>query len=248
MSQEKNRIKFKDFQSVFIDVWEFVVINIVVSIIYIALFLLIDTEYIEKKLNNNIFLSMEMLITASFILIQIFIFILLVIKKYKLNHKTIESLIKNDESSMLELKSSVRWDFNLNGINKELEHSILKTIAGFSNAVGGTLLIGVSDDKKIIGLQDDYNTLKRKDRDGFMQYLSKIITYNLGNNIMQNLSIKIINYESKEICRVDVSPDKNPVFISQKGKDEFFIRTANITIPLSVKETYQYLQRRNSKI
>lgn len=248
MSQNKNRIKFKDFQIVFNQVWEFIVINIIVCIMYITFLLLIDTEYIEKKLNNKIFLNMEMLITISFILVQIFIFILLTIKKYKLSHKTIESLLKGDENNLLELKSSIRWDFNLNNRNKQLEHSILKTIAGFSNAVGGTLLIGVSDDKEIIGLQYDYNTLKRKDRDGFIQYLSKIITYSLGNNIMKNLSIKIRNYEKKEICRVDVLPDKNPVFVSHNGKDGFYIRTANITIPLSVKETYQYLQRRKIKI
>ena len=46
-------------------------------------------------------------------------------------------------------------------INRSLEEIVLKTIAGFLNGDGGTLLIGVTDDKQIIGLENDYKTLKK---------------------------------------------------------------------------------------
>jgi len=249
MSLQKNKkLIINNFKDVFHEVKEFLVINILVGLIFIILFLLIDLEFIENQLSNIIFFSMEMFVAIFYILVQVIILMIMVITKYKLNSKTMENLLKEDESNTLELKSSIRWDFKLKKVNKDLEHSILKTIVGFSNADGGTLLIGISDDKKIIGLQEDYATLKRKDKDGFIQYLTQIITNNLGNNIIQNLSISVINHSGKEICRVDVLPDKDPVFISQSGKDEFYIRAANITIPLSVKETYLYLQKRNTKI
>lgn len=243
-SRKKRKILRKDIINVFDEVREYVVINIGLGLIFILLFLLIDVEFVEHNLNRIFLISLEMLVAIFYILVQIIILIIMVIKKYKLSHKTIENLLKEDESNTLELKSSVRWDYKLNRVNKDLEHSILKTIAGFSNSDGGTLLIGVSDDKKIIGLQKDYATLKRKDNDGFVQLLTKIITNNLGKNIIQNLSINILFQSGKEVCRVDILPSKDPVFVSHNGNDEFYIRAANITIPLSVKETYLYLQRR----
>ena len=41
-----------------------------------------------------------------------------------------------------------------------IERTIVKTIAGFMNAHGGTLLIGVDDDGKAIGLEKDYKLVK----------------------------------------------------------------------------------------
>jgi predicted HTH transcriptional regulator len=133
----------------------------------------------------------------------------------------------------------------LNKVNKDLMHSILKTIAGFSNSDGGTLLIGISDDKLVLGLDKDYDTLKRKDKDGFIQYLTQMILNNLGINIMRNISINIKTVSGKDVCQIEVLPANEPIFLTYNGKDEFFIRTANMTIPLTIKESYVYLQRRN---
>jgi predicted HTH transcriptional regulator len=35
------------------------------------------------------------------------------------------------------------------------------------NAEGGTLIIGVDDEYKVLGLQKDYETLKKQNPDGF---------------------------------------------------------------------------------
>ncbi len=70
------------------------------------------------------------------------------------------------ESAGLEFKSSARWDFKENRINKALEQVILKTCAAFLNTDGGALLIGVDDDGKVVGLERDYKTLgKKRNRD-----------------------------------------------------------------------------------
>ena len=46
---------------------------------------------------------------------------------------------------------------------------VVKTLAGFLNAEGGTLLIGVDDAGAVIGLAGDYEALRKRDRDGFEQ-------------------------------------------------------------------------------
>jgi predicted HTH transcriptional regulator len=43
--------------------------------------------------------------------------------------------------------------------NKEMERAIIKALVGFLNAEnGGTLIIGVSDTREVLGLQPDYSS------------------------------------------------------------------------------------------
>ena len=58
----------------------------------------------------------------------------------------LQTLIAQGESANLEFKSSFRWDLRENKVNRALEGVILKTLAGYMNGNGGTLLIGVADD------------------------------------------------------------------------------------------------------
>ena len=69
---------------------------------------------------------------------------------------------------MLEFKASFLFDLKRYEFNDEIEihpknpHSIAKTIAAFANSQGGKLYVGIrDDDKKILGLEHDYNILEK---------------------------------------------------------------------------------------
>lgn len=221
----------------------FFLANLFISLFFIFMLLFIDIEYLNY-LRSSTLISLELIIAIIFIVLQFVIFTLLVFLKYSGNRKSIENLIHYDESLRLEFKSSVRWDYLQNKVNRVLEHNILKAVSGFSNAEGGTLLVGISDEKQVLGLEHDYSTLKRKDKDGFIQHLSKLLAISLGKQIVRNVSIEISQIKGKDVCRIDVLPSREPVFVSFDGKDEFYIRTGNITIPLTVKETYRFLNKK----
>lgn len=68
-------------------------------------------------------------------------------------------MINEGEHERLEFKETLRWDAAAATPNKKLEDVVVKTLAGFANRVGGTLLIGVADDGTIRGLERDYNCL-----------------------------------------------------------------------------------------
>ena len=70
-----------------------------------------------------------------------------------------EDLIAEGESDELEFKSSLRWDYKQEAVNKRLEDVVVKSIAAFGNGQGGTLLIGVNDVGTPLGLEHDYTTL-----------------------------------------------------------------------------------------
>ncbi len=56
----------------------------------------------------------------------------------------LERLMAGEESDVVEFKTSARWDTD-GKVTKKAPAVITKTIAGFANAKGGTLLIGVND-------------------------------------------------------------------------------------------------------
>jgi len=72
----------------------------------------------------------------------------------------LEEIIESGEDTFLEFKSTMRWNLREEKQDKKMEEIILKSISAFSNSEGGKLLIGVDDNGEVLGLQDDYNTLK----------------------------------------------------------------------------------------
>jgi schlafen family protein len=57
-----------------------------------------------------------------------------------------------DEGDTVEFKSALRWDYDKGQPSKEIERAIAKMIVGFLNsAQGGTLVVGMSDTKEILG-------------------------------------------------------------------------------------------------
>ncbi len=68
----------------------------------------------------------------------------------------LKSRITHGETSKLEFKSSLRWNFKANRDDSKMELAVLKTIAAFCNTNGGELLIGVNDDQTIVGIEHDH--------------------------------------------------------------------------------------------
>lgn len=164
--------------------------------------------------------------------------------KTELN-KDLRSIIEQGEGSYLEFKSSLRWDMVESRTNRSLEGVVLKTLAGFLNShKGGTLLIGVADDGDIIGLEKDYQTLKKPNQDGFEQTLMAAIATNLGADICQFVHVLFHVIDDKEVCRLIVSPAPRPVFLEQGNTPKFFVRTGGGTRDLNIQEALDYVHSR----
>ncbi|MDN5771352.1 MAG: ATP-binding protein, partial [Microlunatus sp.] len=92
-------------------------------------------------------------------------------------HCPIGELLASGESAHLEFKSTLRTAAATGEVMKPLEVAVLKTIAAFANSRdGGTLLIGVADDKSVHGLVSDYASLHkdgRDDQDTFALHLNQ---------------------------------------------------------------------------
>jgi len=166
---------------------------------------------------------------------------LLLQKQERELRRNVLSLIEGGESEKVEFKSSLRWDFKMGNVNKELERSVLKSIAGFLNVQGGTLIIGVGDNGDITGIEKDCNTFKRKSRDGFEQCIVQLISNYLGTDLCSQVHMMFHHVGGKEVCRVYLEPSPRPVYL-QNGKDvRYYLRTGNSTRELNVEEAMHYI-------
>jgi len=170
-----------------------------------------------------------------------------------LSRNEIEKLIVGGETEYVEFKSSIRWDYREEKVNKILEYVILKSIAAFANAKGGTLLIGVSDDLEVLGLEKDFNTLKKQDADYFELHTRKLINNQYGIAFSnENILMVFFTFNDKTICSIQIKASNTPVFLKSKSKqgqeiEKFYVRSGNASQEIaSLKEVNEYIKIRFS--
>jgi DNA-binding response OmpR family regulator len=153
----------------------------------------------------------------------------------------LRDLIATGESERLEFKASLRWDFRQQKTNKDLETKIVQTVAAFLNAhEGGTLLIGVADNGTIVGLDHDYQTLKKNNRDGFQAHAYQLFIEKYGKDVASLVHLGFEAIDGRDVCRVYAQPAHKPIYIDRR----LYIRTGNMTHELSAQEAVEYTHER----
>ncbi len=148
------------------------------------------------------------------------------------------------ESAAVEFKASLRWDVQEQRVNKALERVVAKTVAGFLNGRGGTLLLGVDDAGGIPGLAADYATLTRPDRDGFERHLMQSLTAALGTAARRFVAATFADVAGADVCVLSIGPADAPVYLREAGDARLYLRTGNATTPLPLDEAVRYVRSR----
>ena len=182
---------------------------------------------------------------------------------------TLKELLMDNESQTLEFKASTWSEYHGESgelIDKQksergvLEDSVVKTIAGFLNTSGGTLLIGVKDKPRsdlgtiaeVLGIEPEYRWLKKgkRDTEGYEHKLLEALRNAFSNEtaVQTHTTISFPVYEDLTICRVDVQPlprngPNNALYINTKkmGDDKFFTRSGDSTISNSMETAFNYI-------
>jgi hypothetical protein len=158
--------------------------------------------------------------------------------------KSFPVLLSQGESSILEFKSSFRWDIKENKVNRNLENVIIKTLAGFLNSDGGTLLIGVDDNGNLIGLEKDYENLKKQNRDGFEQAVMTLISTKLGTTTCGSILVMFHSAKGKDACRIIAMPSPRPIYVKDGNITKFYMRTGCSTRELNLQDAVDYISMR----
>jgi len=165
----------------------------------------------------------------------------------KVLKRNIISIIEGGENDRVEFKSSLRYDYNRNITDANLEEVIVKTIAGFMNANGGDLLIGIDDNGSILGLEHDFVSLKKKNQDGFELKIYQLINNYIGIEFCSLVQLTFYSIEGNDICVLRIDAAEWPVYVYKGDKTAFYVRIGNSTKPMTIKEAVRYIDNRKSE-
>jgi hypothetical protein len=152
----------------------------------------------------------------------------------------IVELIRLGESATLEFKSTLQWDVIQGKQNTGLRKQVLKTVAAFLNSAGGTLVIGVEDDGNVYGLENDL-VLVNKSPDKFANLVTSLLTEEIGGEFASFIRLRLEQLNGQQICVVDVTAAKEPVYIKGERGSEFYIRFGPTSRMLDTEEAVNYI-------
>ena len=154
----------------------------------------------------------------------------------------IKAIVRSGEDKTTEFKETLSVDVRTGKKEKYIEISALKTVAGFLNTEGGTLLIGVSDDGGIPGVGPEVAKFHSGVTDNYLLHFKNLIKSKIGEKYYPQLDWKLEAVDGKNVLVVRVASGTEPAFIG----DDFYVRTNPATDKLQGEKLYKYLSQRFS--
>jgi hypothetical protein len=153
-------------------------------------------------------------------------------------------IIASGESEKLEFKSTITTNIQTGENDKRMEKAVLKTMVAFLNTSGGVLMIGVSDDGSIYGV--DENAFDSRDK--MSLHLTHMISSKIGDEFFPYISFRLIDMsEDKAIIRVDCEKCKKPVFLKDGKVEEFYVRSGPSSVMLTGSNLVNYVSNKSNK-
>ncbi len=150
---------------------------------------------------------------------------------------TLLALIAKGEGDSVEFKSTLRWNLHADRSDKSIENACLKTVAGYLNTDGGTLLVGVDDDGQVIGLGNDHF----KNEDKLLLHWVNLVKSYLGAEYIPYMRSIIKNAGDQRVLVVECLPSTKPAFFKRDNDESFFVRMSNTTQALKASESVAYI-------
>jgi hypothetical protein len=155
----------------------------------------------------------------------------------------IAELIRNGENEKVEFKSSLSYDYQKKNKSKDVELSVAKSVAAFLNSDGGCLLIGVKDNKTILGIRKDFSLIKKSSNDAFELHFTNILNRYIGAENRPYVTMRFAKLAGKTVA-IAIVPKRGPreVYLTLEGQPSFYIRSGNSSQPLDVKQATAYIK------
>ena len=153
---------------------------------------------------------------------------------------SVTELIAEGENGALEFKSTLRTNLHTGQQDNKMQLSALKTIAGFLNNKGGTLLIGVSDDGTPLGLDAD----KFASDDKMGLHLVNLVRDRIGDVFLPYVHQHFNEQGGVTILAVKCEAGPKPAFVKDGAVQRFFVRGGNATAELSGASVTDYVKQR----
>lgn len=153
---------------------------------------------------------------------------------------SVAELIAGGETGAVEFKSTLRTNLHTGQVDEKIHLSALKTIAGFLNANGGTLLIGVADNGEVLGLSAD----GFPNEDKMSLHLVNLIKDRIGDVFLPYVHPHFEDQDDGRVLAIRCERGPKPAFIKDAGQQKFFVRGGNSTAELMGNSITDYVSQR----
>lgn len=153
---------------------------------------------------------------------------------------SVAELIAGGETGATEFKSTLRTNLHTGQHDEKIHLSALKTIAGFLNAQGGTLLIGVSDDGEVLGLSAD--GFPNEDKMGL--HLVNLVKDRIGDVFLPYVHQHFEDQDGERVLTIRCEKGPKSAFVKDGIQQRFFVRGGNATTELSGNSVMDYVKQR----
>jgi predicted HTH transcriptional regulator len=117
---------------------------------------------------------------------------------------------------------------------------MLKTITAFLNSNGGILLIGVSDEGAINGIEAD----AFQNTDQFYRHYTNIIKTRIGNEYLPFIQSSLILIQNHQVLKIECKPCNSPVFLQTDETEEFYVRAGPASVRLEGRKLLDYVDEK----
>ena len=154
----------------------------------------------------------------------------------------VKSLIKLGESNRVEFKSTLRWNLKTDRSEKVIDKAWLKSVAAFLNSDGGVLLVGVTDNGDIMGIETD----NFDNEDKYLLHVNNRIQQHIGLEHAGFIGYQLVPVDNQKVLIVECQPSPSPVFLKISKEEEFYIRVGPGSRRLSTSEVVAYVTNRRT--
>jgi len=152
----------------------------------------------------------------------------------------VRAIIREGESKRIEFKESLSLDVKKQTKESYIEQSSLKTIVAFLNTDGGTLLIGVSDDGQICGVDGEIEKFHKK-TDKFLLHFKNLLKSKIGEEFYPFIDNRLVKVDDVNVLLVECKASQTPCYFDSK---DFYVRTNPATDKLEGPKLVKYVKHR----
>ena len=150
----------------------------------------------------------------------------------------IYGLIREGESKHTEFKETLSLDVKKQTKEKYIETFALKTVVAFLNTEGGVLLIGISDEGKITGLNNEIEKFY-KNIDKFLLQWKNLLKERVGEENYPFIEYRVVRVNDKLVLWVECEASPSPCYLDQI---DFYVRTNPATDKLEGPKLVEYVK------
>lgn len=152
----------------------------------------------------------------------------------------VRAIVREGETKYVEFKETLSLNVKnqTNKKDKNLEIGALKTVVAFLNTDGGKLLIGVSDDGKITGLDAEIDIFY-KNTDQFLLHWTNLLRDQIGEKYHPFINHRMIHVDAKHVLLVECDQSRIPCYLNKR---DFYIRINPASKKLDVPDAVEYVQ------